>query len=80
MLGETDRVLDATGVDAPMPLSILNEFAFVVVQVSNDEEPIFIVEGDAASVQAGAGGGGVGVTVMVVAHVAEPPAPVTVPL
>lgn len=80
VVGETDTVLDATGVDVPTPLSILKALAFSIVHERADDEPILIAAGEAESVQDGAEGGGVGVTVSVVAHVAVPPAPVTVPM
>ncbi|MEK7515749.1 MAG: hypothetical protein AAB555_02365 [Patescibacteria group bacterium] len=81
VVGETDTVLDATGVEVPMPLSIKNKVAFAVVHESTEEEPLLIVEGFAESVHTGGGGGGGGgVTTIAAAQVTEPPAPVAVPV
>ncbi len=57
-VGETDVVPEATGVTEPIPLSIENEVALVVVQESEEEPPVWIDVGFAESVQVGAGGGG----------------------
>ncbi len=48
----------STGVTEPIPLSIENEVALVVVQESEEEPPVWIDVGFAESVQVGAGGGG----------------------
>ena len=64
----------------PIPLSIKNEVALIVVHESVDEEPLLTVAGLAERVQTGAGGGGVAVTTIVAVHVTEPPAPVAVPV
>ena len=58
-------MLDATGVEVPMPLSMLNAPAFVVVHARVDEEPLFTEAGDAVSVQAGTGGGAISSFVIV---------------
>lgn len=76
--GETDVEPDAVGVTVPMLLLMLKLVAFVVVHESEDELPLAIEVGVAVSVQVGAAGGAV--TVTVAPQVAEPPAPVTVPV
>lgn len=69
----------ASDVVLPIPLSIENETALVVVHESDDVPPPTGSEvGFAESVQAGAGG--VPTTVIVALHVTVPPAPVAVPV
>jgi hypothetical protein len=66
----------ATGVTAPIPLSILKEVAFVVVQESVELSPACIDDGFALSVQVGRGG--VTVTVTFAVQCTVPPEPVAV--
>jgi hypothetical protein len=80
-VGLTEREPDATGVTLPMPWLMLNEEAFAVVHESVEDEPLWIVVGEAASVHTGdAGGGGSEETVIVAVQVAVPPLPVAVPV
>lgn len=70
-------VPDTAGVTAPIPWSIENVSAFVVVHESAEWPPELTCVGLAESVQAGA------VTVVMtifVSHVTEPPGPVAVPM
>ena len=68
----------ATGLTAPIELSIENVVALVVVQVRVGAPPLTNVLGAATSVQVGAPGGGVGVTVTGAVQWTVPPAPVAV--
>ncbi len=84
-VGETDFNPPPIGVTDPMPLSIVNVVACVVLQVSVEVFPFFISLGDAESVHVGFSGGGGGggkphSTLMMILHVAVPPGPVTVAL
>lgn len=78
VVGEVDVAPDATGVEEPIPLSIENDVAFVVVHESVEDEPVWIVAGLAESVHTGAGGTTLTATTAV--QVAVPPAPITVPV
>lgn len=81
MVGKVVVDPDVMGVTEPMPLSIENEVAFVVVHERIEESPLLIEVGAAVSVQTGAGGGGgVAVTVIAAAQVTVPPGPVAVPV
>lgn len=55
--GETDVDPELAGVTKPTPLSILKRIAFVVVQESVEDEPVWMDVGLAVSVQTSAGGG-----------------------
>ena len=60
--GVTDVEPEATGVTAPMLLSISNVVAFVVVHESVEDEPVVTDAGVAVRTQVGAAGGYVQVT------------------
>lgn len=88
VVGATDVEPAATGVTAPILLSIVNEEAFVVFQVSVEEPPSKNAPmpdvsevGLAVRMQVGAGAGSGGaLTVTIVEQVTEPPAPIAVPV
>ena len=77
-IGVTDFEPPATGVTAPILLSIDAPVAFVVVQVSVEEPPFVTECGFAVSVQVGAGV--VTVTVIVALQWTVPPLPIAVPV
>jgi hypothetical protein len=82
LVAVSDGVLtepEATGVTAPMLLSIVKEVACAVVHESVEVLPGLTLVGFAVSVQVG-GGGGVLVIVTVAVQCTVPPAPVAVPV
>ena len=81
--GLTDFEPEESGETGPTPLSMLNEKAFEVVHDNSDGSPVCMEVGLADRVQVGGGGpeGGTDVRTFTVAvHIAEPPAPLTVPV
>ena len=77
-IGETEVEPAATGVTEPIPWSMETEVAFVVVQESVEEDPVWIAVGLATSVQVGEPGGGGGLTVIGAVQITVPPGPVAV--